>query len=83
MRVRRENAGKRSVGGVPAFTLDAHDVIVCADRFGERENRLFLRLQDYASDVILLVAEWANQSTKEFGLSWRKGEQVKPYPEAA
>jgi hypothetical protein len=59
------------------------DVIVCADRFGERENRLFLRLQDYASDVILLVAEWANQSTKEFGLSWRNGEQVKLYPEAA
>jgi len=58
-------------------------VVVCADRFGDRENRLFLRLQDYAHDVILLVAEWANQSTKEFGLSWQKGGQTQPYPKAA
>ena len=58
-------------------------VVVCADRFGDRENRLFLRLQDYAHDVILLVAEWANQSTKEFGLSGQKGGQTQPYPEAA
>lgn len=58
-------------------------VVVCSDVFGPRENRLFVRLQEYANDVILLVASWANESTKEFGLSWQKGGQTQPYPEAA
>ena len=58
-------------------------VIVCADTFGERENRLFLRLQEYAADVVLYVTEWVRQGGKEFGLSWQRGSETKPFPEAA
>ena len=58
-------------------------VIVCADTFGERENRLFLRLQEYAADVVLYVTEWVRQGGNEFGLSWQRGSETKPFPEAA
>lgn len=58
-------------------------VVVCCKSFGDRENRLFQRLQQYASDVILLVADWADESAREFGLRWSRGGENKPYPEAA
>jgi hypothetical protein len=58
-------------------------VIVCADTFGPRENRLFVRLQEYAVDVVLYVTEWVQQGGTEFGLSWRKGSEPEQFPRAA
>ena len=59
------------------------EVIVCVQAFGERENRFFLRLQQYAADVILLVTDWATQSTSELGLRWTRGGETQTYPGAA
>ncbi len=55
-------------------------VIVCCDAFGSRENRLLIRLQEYAADVTVLVQEWAMQSKTNFGLQWARGGEVLPFP---
>ena len=63
----------------PVFDLP---VIVIAEQLGERENRVFLRLQEVASEVVLYVLAWMEQGG-ELGLCWTRGGKTQAIERAA
>lgn len=57
-------------------------VTVFAKTLDERTNRLFLRLQEQAREVVLFLSDWlAYGDNTQLGIVWRKGwTDSKPYP---
>lgn len=57
-------------------------VTVFAKTLDERTNRLFLRLQEQAKEVVLFLSDWlAYADDTQLGIVWRKGwTDSKPYP---
>lgn len=57
-------------------------ITVFAKTLDERTNRLFIRLQEQAREVVLFLSDWlAYGDDTQLGIVWRKGwTDSKPYP---